>query len=66
MEPAREGQGEDTKLVGLSEPITEVFLLLSEREAAAVEAAARRRGLTMGQWIRTLIRDFLATKKATP
>src|SRR4051794_15255138 len=41
------------------EEIVELALLLSAGQAAALEAAARRRGLTAGQLARRLIRDFL-------
>jgi hypothetical protein len=40
----------------------EVELLLPREEAAALERAAHRRGLTVGQLLRGLIRDCLAAE----
>ncbi len=39
--------------------IVELELLLSTRMAVALESAASRRGLSMGQIMRRVVRDFL-------
>jgi hypothetical protein len=39
--------------------VTELPLLLPSGEASALEQAARRRGLTVGQMLRQLVREFL-------
>jgi hypothetical protein len=39
--------------------VVEVNLLLHAGQVAALEAAAHRRGLTAGQMVRRLVRDFL-------
>jgi hypothetical protein len=41
------------------EEVAELALLLPTGQAAALEAAARQRGLTTAQLTRQLIRDFL-------
>jgi len=53
-------------IVGRDEPIAssdgdmaELVLLLPAREVDALEEAARQRGLTTGQVLRCLIREFL-------
>ena len=38
--------------------VVEVRLLVTARDAAALEAAAHRRGLTVGQMVRRLIQDY--------
>ena len=43
--------------------VVELGLLLPRGQAAALEAAAHRRGLTAGQLLRCLLRDFLATSE---
>jgi hypothetical protein len=44
----------------------EVGLLLPGREAAALERVAHRWGLTVGQLLRLLVRDFLACEGLLP
>ncbi len=46
--------------------IVEVGLLLSARQAAALEASAHRAGLTTGAMVRRLIGDFLGGPAAGP
>lgn len=46
--------------------VAEVHLLLAEHELAALEWAARRRGLTSAQLLRHLIRSFLKGRKEAP
>jgi hypothetical protein len=46
--------------VWLDDEMVELPLLLPGRQAEALEAAAHRRGLTVAQMIRRLIRAFLA------
>jgi hypothetical protein len=46
--------------------VAEVALLLPPGQAAALERAAHRRGLTVGQLIRCLIRDYLAGEARSP
>jgi hypothetical protein len=46
--------------------VVEVGLLLPASEAAALEAAACRRGLTVGQAVRRLIRDFVQPPPGPP
>jgi hypothetical protein len=43
--------------------VVELGLLLPGGQAAALEAAAHRCGLTTGQLLRRLLRDFLATSE---
>jgi hypothetical protein len=43
--------------------VVELRLLLPTRQAAALEAAAHQRGLTVGQMIRRLLRDSLDVPK---
>jgi hypothetical protein len=40
--------------------VVELLLLLPEWQASALEAAARSHGLTVGQMVRRLVRDFCA------
>jgi hypothetical protein len=46
--------------------MAEVALLLPSSQAAALERVARRRGLTVGQLVRHLIRDCLASPELPP
>src|SRR5262249_6266733 len=46
------------ELMPLDEEVTELSLLLPGWQVAALEAEARSQGLTTGQMIRQLIRDF--------
>jgi hypothetical protein len=48
-------------LNGLSRSVVELPLLVLSGEAAALEAAADERGLTVAQFARHLIRDFLGS-----
>jgi hypothetical protein len=58
----RERAGEDS--LGLPEAeIMEVLLLLPGRVAAEGERLAFSRGLTLGQLLRLLLRDFLASPR---
>jgi hypothetical protein len=45
---------------GPDEVVAELDLLLTRRQAEALEATAQRGGLTVGVLLRRLIRDFLA------
>jgi len=45
--------------------VIELALLLPSGQVTALERAARCRGLTLGQIVRRLIRDFLAQPTAT-
>jgi len=45
-------------------PVEEVPLLLSTGQMVALERAARQRGLTTGQLLRHLVKDFL--RQAAP
>jgi hypothetical protein len=49
----------DGVLIHLDESMVELALLLTAAHACALEAAARCRGLTVGQMLRQLVRDFL-------
>jgi len=49
-----------------TEGVAEVPLLLSAHEVAALEELANRRGLTAGQILRHLIRDFLRQEEPAP
>ena len=42
----------------LDENMTEFFLLLPRSQAAPLEREAHRRGVTPGQLVRSIIRDF--------
>jgi hypothetical protein len=42
--------------------VVEISLLLSGRQASALESAAHDRGLTAAEMVRSLLRDFLATR----
>ncbi|MBX9624701.1 MAG: hypothetical protein K2X82_12915 [Gemmataceae bacterium] len=46
--------------------VVELPLLLTRRQAAELEAAARRRGMTTGQMLRRAVRDLLAAQAARP
>jgi hypothetical protein len=48
-----------------SEDITELSLLLPASQAAALERTAKARGLTTGEMLRGLIRDFLIHNPGT-
>ncbi len=56
VEPAFAGDGE----------VTELALLLPARQLAALDEAARRWGLTVGQLLRGLVREFLAHSAGRP
>ena len=45
--------------------VIELALLLPPGQVTALERAARREGLTLGQMVRRLIHDFLARPTAT-
>ena len=49
----------EDRLVWQDEQVAELFLLLPGRQAAELERLAHFRGLTMGQLVRLLIRDYL-------
>lgn len=51
--------GPEADDVLLAEDVAEVVLLLPARQAAALEREARRRGMTTGEMMRRLVRDFL-------
>jgi hypothetical protein len=40
--------------------VVEIPLLLPDWQVCALEAAARRRGLTAGEMVRSLVREFLS------
>jgi hypothetical protein len=45
-----------------TEEVVEIQLLLSGWQATAVELAAHERGLTTGELVRSLIREFVADR----
>ncbi len=45
--------------------VVELGLLFPAAEAAALEAEARRRGLTLGEMLRRLVSDFLTRGERT-
>jgi hypothetical protein len=47
------------RLIWVDEQVAELSLLLPGRQAAVLEGLAYSRGLTMGQIVRLLIRDYL-------
>jgi hypothetical protein len=49
-------------VVGPDEQVAELLLLLPGRQAAELERRAHSRGLTLGQLIRLLIRDYLTDR----
>jgi hypothetical protein len=49
--------------IDIEAEVVELGLLLPRGQALALEAAAHRRGLTTGQLLRHLLRDFLATSE---
>lgn len=49
----------DGALIHLDDSMVEMTLPLPVAQASALEAAAWRRGLTVGQTLRQLVRDFL-------
>lgn len=46
------------------EDVVELALLLPGNQAAALEAVAFQRGLTTGEMVRRLVREFLAAQQA--
>jgi hypothetical protein len=46
-----------------NDELVEMMLLLPQEQATTLEAAAQDRGLTIGQMIRRLIRDFTARQR---
>jgi hypothetical protein len=51
-------------LVPPSGEVSELLLLMPAGDATALERAAGRRGLTVGQMLRLLVRDFLRESDA--
>ena len=49
----------EDRLVWQDEQVAELFMLLPGRQAAELERLAHFRGMTMGQLVRLLIRDYL-------
>ena len=49
----------------MTEDVVELTLLLPGMQAAALEAAAFHRGLTAGELVRRLVRDFLRAQNTT-
>jgi hypothetical protein len=47
------------RVLGFKDEVVEMGVLLAAEHAAALEAKAHRLGLTTGQLIRGLVRDFL-------
>ena len=50
----------------LDEETSEIFFLLPTKQAEALETAARNQGLTVGQMVRRLVRDFLHFSQSRP
>ncbi len=50
----------------LDEEMVELSVLLPRNQAMPLEREARRRGLTAGQMIRSLIRNFFLCQSALP
>jgi hypothetical protein len=50
----------------LDDDMVELSVLLPRQQAAPLEREARRRGLTAGQMIRSLIRQFFLCQAALP
>ena len=48
----------------LDEETSELFFLLPAKQAEALECAARDQGLTVGQMVRRLVRNFLHSSQA--
>jgi hypothetical protein len=49
--------------IPVDEEMAELSLLLPGWQAAALEQSARARGMTVGQVLRGLVRDFLAQER---
>jgi hypothetical protein len=60
------GSGSTERVLSHDAEMAEVALLLPSRQATALERVARRQGLTVGQLIRCLIRDCLASEDLLP
>jgi hypothetical protein len=65
MQPPRPEPWSDPSAAG-SREVTEILLCLPVFQAGALEEAARQRGLTTGQILRRLIRDFLSRAADRP
>ena len=52
----------EDQVVWEDEQVTELRVLLPRQQAAELEKSAHSRGLTLGQLIRLLIRDYLADR----
>jgi hypothetical protein len=61
----RRARGCSDAPVLFDEDMAELSLLLPGWQAAALERAARSSGLTTGQMLRRLVRDFLAVSDAS-
>jgi hypothetical protein len=49
----------------VEDEVIELPLLLSSRQAAALEEIAQLTGLTVGQLVRLLVRDYLGSRQAS-
>jgi hypothetical protein len=56
----RVGGGDEALLDDHTEEVIEIPLLLQGSQMTALETAAHSRGLTAGEMVRDLLRDFLA------
>jgi hypothetical protein len=64
LPPQRDGLGVPEPLPYADTEVAELSLLLPGWQAAALEEAARSRGMTAGQILRVLIYDFLVRGKS--
>ncbi len=58
-DPTVDGHRTDGVFTHLDDSVVELALLLHAAQASALEAAAWRRGLTVGQMLRQLVQEFL-------
>jgi hypothetical protein len=65
LEPLVDEHRTDAVLIHQDESMAELALLLPVAQASALETVAYRRGLTVGQMLRQLVRDFLDQSEIT-
>lgn len=64
--PSRPKESQRKEVRSLEDDIVELSVLLPRHQAVPLEREARRRGLTAGQMIRSLIRNFFLCQTAIP